>query len=253
MLAELLALDVFQLLMVFTRLGAAMMIMPGFGGNIMPSRFRLILALAITLVVAPVVAPGLPAMPQTVGGLAVLLVSEVTIGLFLGLVAQVLMAAVNVAGTVIGFQSGFTNAFVFDAVTEQQSNLLTGFMGNLALVVIFATDLHHLMLRAVVDSYALFPSGAEVPLADMSDSLARGVAHSFAIGLKLSAPLLVFALVFQGGMGVLARLMPQMPVFFVALPVQMMVGMAIFMVTLPPAMLWFLRHFEDGLLPYVGR
>jgi Flagellar biosynthesis pathway, component FliR len=91
-------------------------------------------------------------------------------------------------------------------------------------LLILATDLHHLMFRAVVDSYELFRPGQSLPVSDMSNLLATTLAASFRLGLQLAAPLVVFGLVFYGGLGVLARLMPQMPVFFVALPVQLMMG-----------------------------
>ncbi|MBW7852465.1 MAG: flagellar type III secretion system protein FliR [Rhodospirillales bacterium] len=251
MLAELAAVDVFRFLLVFTRIGAAVMLFPGIGGTMVTARARLTLALAVSFVVLPVVASTLPAMPRSPFALGLLLLSETAIGVFMGVMVQMLMAALNVAGSYIGYKAGLTNAFVSDPVTADQSTLIPRFLSNLAVVLIFATGLHELLFRAVVDSYALFVPGGPLPFGDMSESVARALATSFRIGLQLAAPVMVFGLVFYGGMGVLARLMPQMPVFFVALPIQVLLGLSILMVSLPLIMLWFLRHVEDGLMPFV--
>ena len=90
--------------------------------------------------------------------------SEAMIGLYRGILTQALMSTLHVAGTFIGFQVGLTNAFSFDAVAQQSSDL-TSFFTNVALIAIFATDLHHLMLRAVTDPWrrALIP-GQPLPL-----------------------------------------------------------------------------------------
>lgn len=251
MLTEILNLDIFRFFLVFTRIGAAMMVLPGFGGRLVEAQIRLLLALAMSFVVLPALAPDLPGLPRGLGHTVLLLGGEAVIGVFLGMMAQLLMSALNLAGTVIGFQSGMANAFSFDPVAEQQSQLLTGFLANFAIVVIFASDLHHLMLRAVVDSYALFRPGQALPFGDFADTMAHTLTAAFRLGLQLAAPLVVFGLVFYSGLGVLSRLVPQMQVFFVAMPVQLLVAIWLLMVSLPTVTLLFLRWFEDGLLPFV--
>lgn len=252
MLAELASLDVFRFLLVFTRIGAAIMLFPGFSGAMVAMRARLALAMAVTFVVLPVVAPGLPPMPRSPLALGLLVFVEATIGVFLGVVVQVLMSALGLAGNYIGYKAGLTNAFSVDPITEDQSTLIPRFLSSVAVLMLFATDMHHLMFRAVIDSYEVFQPGRPLPVGDMSDMVAHGLAASFRLGLQLAAPVMVFGLVFFGGMGVLARLMPQMPVFFVTLPIQMMMGLSILMISLPMIMLWFLRYFADGMLPFVG-
>lgn len=252
MLADLLSLDLFKFLLVFTRLGTTIMFLPGFAGAILSARIRLILALALTLVVAPVIAPILPDMPANPADLVLLLLGEATIGVFLGMVAQFLLVALSFAGTFMAFQAGMTNAFIQDPITEQQGSLLPSFLMNVALVLIFATDLHHLMLRAATGSYALFIPGQPLAMGDFADSLTHTLGRAFLLGMQLAGPLVVFAVIFNTGLGLMSRLMPQMQVYFVAIPVQVMVGIGMLALTLPPLMAWFLRFFEDGLLPFVG-
>jgi flagellar biosynthetic protein FliR len=250
-LSELLSLDVFRFLLVFTRLGTAMMLMPGFGGTLISTQIRLLLALSISFVVMPTLSGVLPSLPKDLGQMVLLVGSEAAVGLFLGTVIQVLLTALNLAGTMVGFQTGLTNAFSFDPISQQQSQLLTGFMSNLALVTIFASDLHHLMLRAVVDSYAVFRPGMDLPLGDFAETLGHMLTEAFRLGLQLSAPLTVFGLVFYTGLGVLSRLVPQMQVFFVSMPIQALVGMWLVMVSLPIVMMLFLSYFAEGLAPYL--
>lgn len=251
MLNEILTTDIYRFFVLMTRLGAAIMVMPGLGGQRVPARVQLIFALALSFLLLPVLGGQVPPLPRTVGGLLLVILGEATVGLFLGMLMQAVMAALHVASTIVGFNTGLTNAFSFDAVAEQQSSLLTSFLSTLALVVIFATDLHHLMLRAVVDSYALFPVGRPLPLGDFADMLARILADSFSLAMKMAAPLIAFGLIFYAGLGLLSRMVPQMQVFFVGLPVQMLTGLWMLMVALPLIMLLFLRRFEDTLVPFL--
>lgn len=252
MLAELIALDVFQVLLVFTRVGAAIMTMPGFGGTVVPRQARLAIAMGISLLVVPLVGAGLPAMPNNVPDLFLLLIQEVAVGAFLGMMAQAMMSALNLAGTFIAMQSSLANVFVQDPITQQQGNLLPSFFANIALVLIFITNIHHLMLQAVFASYELFRVGAVLPVGDMANALTDTVAKSFALGMQLAGPVIVFAIIFNVGLGVVSRLMPQMQVFFVALPLQVMGGLALVMITLPLLMAWFLHFFENGLITLGG-
>ncbi len=252
MLSDLLTYDVFQFLLVFARLGAVIMMLPGFGSPMVSTRIRLILALGLCLVVTPVVGSGLPAMPQQPAALLLLLFGEITIGLFLGLTVQALMVALNLAGSYMSYQSGMANALVRDPVSEQQSLIIPSFMANLAVVMIFVTDLHHLMLRAAVDSYLLFRPGAPLPLGDFANAFARTLGDSFALGLQLAGPVLVFGVIFNTGLGLISRLMPALQVYFVAIPIQVLVGILLLSATLPAMMMWFLRAMEDGLLPFTA-
>jgi len=250
-LNEIITTDIYRFLLLFTRIGVALMIMPGFGGITVQTQIRLVLALSISFIMLPVLGSLLPPLPRNPAGLLLLIFAEAAVGFFLGVMVQVLLAALDIAGSFVGFQIGMTNAFSFDAISQQQSQLLSAFLANIALVVIFAADLHHLMLRAVADSYALFPPGQALPLDDFSHTITTMLGGAFALGIKMSAPILVFGLTFYSGLGLLSRLVPQLQVFFIAMPVQLLVGMWMLMVALPLMMTLFMRSFEAGLIPYL--
>lgn len=251
-LAELLAVDIFQFFLVVTRIGAAIIAMPGLGGTVMPVQARLAMTLAISLLVVPIVAKGLPPIPVHVLDLAVLLVKEVAVGAFLGLSAQAMMSALNLTGTFMAMQSGLASVLTNDPVTQEQSSLLPGLFANVALVLIFATNTHHLMLEAVISSYDLFRAGAVLPTGDLANVLTHTVGESFGLGVQLAGPVVIFGVVFNGGLAIVNKLMPQMQVFFVAMPVQVLGGLAMVMVTLPMMMMLFLRYLDDGLSALAG-
>lgn len=252
MLEQLLALDVFHLGLVFARMSGAFIALPGFAATHVAVRVRVFIALGVSMAMLPMLAGTLPPMPADAGGIVRLIVIEITVGAFLGLLAQTLLSALHFAGSVIGVTSGLANAMVFDPITESQGALIIGFLNMLAMVLIFVTGTHILMLEAVGESYTLFVPGAPLPLGDMSDYLARVLGQSFVIGLRLASPFVVFSLVFQTAMGVTARLMPQMNVFFVGLPAQILLALALLMLVLPAMMLWAMNHFENGLRAFIA-
>ena len=119
-------------------------------------------------------------------------------------------------------------------------------------MLIFATNLHHLMLRALFDSYVLFAPGTLPPVADFADLAVRYVSSAFRVGVQIAAPFIVYGLVFYISLGLLARLMPQLQVFFIAIPLQILLGLVLLAIVLPPGVLWFLDYFEGTLIELVG-
>lgn len=251
MLDEILQLNIFHFFLVFSRIGTAMMLLPGIGGQLVGVRSRLWLTFAICFVVLPVLSPHLPATPTTPGAVLAIVFSETVVGLFMGVVVALLMSTLTLAGSMIGYQTGLTNAFSFDPISQQQSQLLTGFLSNVGMLAVFSTDLHHLMLTALVESYGVFHPGHSVAFGEMAESLSHVLTDTFRLGLQFAMPLLVFGLVFYAGLGVLSRLAPMLQVFFIAMPIQVLMGMWMFMVTLPVIVSLFLRFFEGGLIPYL--
>lgn len=245
MLQNLLTDDIFALAFVFARIGAALMLLPGFGEIFVSARVRLLLAVGVTLVVTPVVGHLVPPTPDGPLATFAVLGREIAIGLFFGAIARMMVAALHMAGVIIGFQTSLANAFLFDPMNAGQGSLIGSFLNVLGVFLIFATDLHHLMLIAIVDSYTLFVPGAGVPVGDFSEAAVRVVARSFAVAMQIAAPFLVVGMLFYLGLGLLARLMPQVQVFFIAIPIQIVLGFLVMAATLSAGMMWFLGSFQN--------
>ena len=247
MLADTLQADLFTVFLVFLRVGSALMLLPGFSEAYVTPRVRLVFALVIAAVAAPPLAPRLPELPSAPLALFILVAGEIGVGLFLGVVIRLLLTGLQVAGMVIAYHSSLANALVFDPSAAQQGVLAGNFLTAVGLLLVFVTNLHHVMLEAVVDSYALFVPGQVPPLGDVADTVARTVSQSFLLGVQIGAPFVVVGLALSLGVGLLARLMPQVQIYFVVMPVQIMVGFLVLLLTLSAGMMWFLTAFEGNL------
>jgi flagellar biosynthetic protein FliR len=204
-----------------------------------------------SLVVATV-GDKLPAPPASALGLCVLILGEVVVGAFLGAVMRMLMGSLEVAGTLIAQRAGLAAVNILNPSLASQGALPSALLGVVGVVAIFITDLHHLFIRAIVDSYATLVPGAALPAGDFSELAVRLAATSFRIGVQMAAPFLVVGLIFALGLGLLARLMPQLQVFFIAMPLQIALGIAMIALTLSAVMLFWLRSFEDVLRGFLA-
>ena len=153
---------------------------------------------------------------------------------------------------VIALQIGIANALTSDPTSAQQGAVTGNFLIAAAVVLIFATGLDHLTLRALAGTYGVFPPGEMPNLGDMADMFARVAEDSFVLALQMTAPFLVYGLVVQIGMGLLARLMPTLQVFFVIMPLQLLVGFGLMAVTVSAALIWLLDVYQDHLMPFVN-
>jgi flagellar biosynthesis protein FliR len=250
-LAEFLELNIFGFLLIFGRLGATISFMPGFSASYVSVRIRVTLALALSFAVMPAIAPNLPVLPTSVAQLGILFAGEILVGSFIGILGRVLIGALQTAGTVIALSSSMANALIQDPIAEQQSSTVSGFLLTLGIVIIFVADFHHLMIRAAMETYELFPPGAPLPVGDFAQLMARRVADSFILGIQLASPALVIGLTYYIGLGLLGRLMPQLPVFFFGLPVQVSLQLWVLTATVSGIILVFARRFQEGIGAFV--
>jgi flagellar biosynthetic protein FliR len=235
-------------LLVFARVGTMIMLLPGFGTMGVPSRVRLVLALAIAFALAPQVQGAYPAVaPANITQLTILIVQEVTCGLLVGAMAAIIMSALQVAGFLIASQIGLAYAQTIDPTQNTQGAVVGNFMTMLGVVAMFATNMHHLAIGAIAGSYHMLPPGAALPTADMAELVIRLVSGSFALGFQLAAPFLVFGFAVYAGLGILARLMPQLQIFFVAVPINILAGFVILLALLGSMITVFLNYYSTSM------
>jgi len=241
-------------LLAFARIGTLVMLLPGIGEASIPARLRLGAALAITFVLFPLVRRDYPALSGPPEPLVRLLIEEIAIGLVLGIAGRIIMSALQTAGTIVAQVLGLSFVTSTDPVQGQQGALVGSFLSLVGVTFIFATDLHYLAIAAIQHSYDIFPPG-RLPGTDDSARYVIGlVSGAFAVAVQMSAPILVFGLIFNVGLGVLARLMPQMQVFFVAVPASILLGFAIFALVLAAMIGEFAGYFRHtiGVLTTLG-
>lgn len=245
--------QLFAVLIVFTRLGAAMMTMPGFGEPYVNLRARLLMSLAISFALAPFLEQFLPALPKDPASLTVMLFGELFIGVMLGIVARFLISTMHVAGMIISYQSSLALATQFDTTQASQGSVFGNFLSLSAVLMIFALDLHHVLLRGVADSYTLITPGTPLPLGDVADYMGYLVMRIFEIGVQLAAPSIVIGLLIYLSAGILARLMPNMQVFFVMMPLQLFVSFFLLMAVFSSIMLEFSRFFTEEYAAFLEK
>jgi len=236
-------------LLVFARTGAMVMLLPAIGETSVPPPVRLVLSLAISLALAPTVQGAYPqAAPASTMALGLMIGQEVTAGILVGTMARIIMSALQVAGTLIATQTGLAYASTVDPTSQgEQSAIIANFFSLLAVVLIFATDLHHLAIAAVAGSYHLIPPGGTLPTADMAELTIRLVSGSFALGFQLAAPFLVFGFALSCGLGVLAKLMPQLQIYMVAMPANILIGFILMALILGSLMTLFLIFYTGQM------
>lgn len=252
-LTQFLTTGVLAFLLVFVRIGTAIMVVPGIGDSYVPDNVRLLFAVALSFAVFPLLTHFVPSPLPGMMMLFFLILMECVIGLFIGTVARALMTAMDTAGMVISTQSGLANAQVFNPSLAMQGSLMGAFMSMTGVVLLFATDLHHLVLLGVFESYQLFPMGNVPEAGSMAELISRAVTHSFMIGIKIGLPFLMITLILYTAMGVLSRIMPQIQVFILVLPAQILISMLVLMAVLSAAMLFWLREYEAGMVYFLSQ
>ena len=242
----------FLFILIFARVGTILMLIPALGEQTIPARLRLTFALAFTLVLLPLLSDSLPKLPDDLGAIGVLLLHEIAVGLILGAITRLIVMAASVAGAIIAFQVGLSVAQGADPSQSGIQGVVIGnFISMLGITLIFATDLHHFALSAIVQSYKVMTPTDPLMVADALQMALRTLAEAFVVGVQMAAPFIVFGLVFNVGMGILARLMPALQVYFLAMPANIFVGLILLALLLTTMMGWYMTHVE-GQFALIG-
>lgn len=221
------------------------MLLPGFSEGYISVRARLIVAAGLAIIITPVIQNYLPQMPGSVFLLILLVVGEIIIGALIGGLAKIILATLHIAGGVISYQSGLAAATLFDPAQGTQGSVIGAFLTSLGILMIMVTNMHHVFLQGLVDSYYLFTPGNALPVGGFAEVVQKTVSGSFMLGIKIAAPQIVVGLLLYLSAGIMSRLMPQMQVFFVIMPLQITIGFFILMISLSVSMMWFMEYYGE--------
>ena len=241
-------------LLIFARVGTMMMLVPAFGETFFNAQVKLVMALLLSLVFYPLISPQLPAQPDSIMAAIGTLLHEMAVGFILGAISRLIISAMQTAGAVIAYQSGLSMAQVADPTqTGVQGAIIGNFLGLLGLALVFGTDLHHLVIGAIYESYSIYPVDAPLMFHDAYMLAWQVASQSFVVGVQLSAPFIIFGLIFNLGLGILSRLMPQLQIFFIAMPANIGLGLMLFVMLLGAISAWYLNHFETEIRILMGQ
>jgi flagellar biosynthetic protein FliR len=228
------------------------MLMPGLGERFVLRRARLVIAVFLAFLMLPM-AREVMRVPTDPGGLFTLLIAEILIGALYGLTVRLIMSALQTAGVIVANQIGLGFATAVDPAMGQQNPSIGNLLTILGITLVLVLDIHHLAIAAIHDSYRILPPGGLPAAGDASALGLMAVARSFALAVQISAPFIVFGLLFNLGLGVLARLMPQFQVFFLGAPASILIGMAILMAVVGVMMSVFIGELGAFLNQLAGR
>lgn len=224
--------QIWQGALIFARIGAVLLMLPGVGESYVPPRIRLSLALVVSLALWPVVAGGLPALPESLGSMVGWIIREVIVGLMIGALLRSFLTALSTAGEIVSLQTTLGFAQTANPMQAQPGTTISAFLMLLGTTLIFATNTHHLFIAGLVGSYELIAPARPLVTGDFTAMAVKTLGDSFMLGVQLSAPVLVFALIFNLASGLVGRVMPSFQIFFAAAPLSVILGLSVFALSL---------------------
>jgi flagellar biosynthetic protein FliR len=225
------SLELYQILLVFVRISAAMMLLPGFGEPSVPVRMRILAGIALAATVAPAI-DGMPLATPTAGGVGYAVVAEAVVGALLGALCRTLVSSVLTAGQIISQSVGVTNIFTAGISMDQSPTIGAALYAGV-IAIMFASGGHHSILRGLIDSYQLLPPGQFPNPAASARVMVSAGTRALRLAGQISLPFLVLALLFNASLAAANRALPAIPVFMVANPLLVALGLYLLAATIP--------------------
>ncbi len=215
---------------------------PIFSRRSLPTRFRILLIFSISGLLGSAALP--EKLPDTMDLVMHAMAGELLLGLAIGLVARFMIAAFQMAGTIMGRQMGFAMANGFDPEMQSQGTVIASLHTNLAAFLFLGIDGHHMLLRGLAASYQNFPIGGEIQGPLLAQTLMSSAGKIFEDGARVAAPVTGIMLLINVMLGFMNKINPQLSIFNVGLPLTVMVGMLAVMISIPDTTATILRVYE---------
>ena len=212
-------------LLVLVRTAGIFMLTPIFGSRQMPMQCRSALAVAFTMVFVPVVAVN-GDLPTDMLPLLIMIIREASVGLAIGFVCSLVFSTIQIAGEFIDFQSGLAFASMVDPASGNRSGIMGRFQNTFALLLFLATNAHHYVIRGLSESFAIAPIGHAGINAAVAGSITELFSSLFSVAVRISLPIVGAVIIADVAMAIMARVVPQIQVFFVGMPIKL--GLALF-------------------------
>ncbi len=240
-----------------SRIGGLLAALPVFSGRTIPIKVKLGLVLTLSLMLAPSIPmPTVSLDPMIlVGGM----LSEMTIGVTIGLAVRLLFGALEVAGELLGIQMGFGAVHLFDPTTSQQTPMIAQFFTMLASLIFLSLNAHLFAMATIIHSYEAIPAFGAHLSSHLGEEILLLSQRMFTIGLKLSAPVLITILPHNVPMAFLGRDVPQVQVFVLSFPITIAGGLLVLSLGMPFTVALIGSEFEqlqltiEALLRSLGR
>jgi flagellar biosynthetic protein FliR len=244
----------FGLLLVLARVGATFALLPGLGESSIPAVVKAGLILTMTILLLPIIEPSLPPRPASEIALALMMMTETLNGLWFGWLARVLTSSLPLAGQFIADFTGLSNVLMPSPDLGSQTSAISRLYEVAVPTLILSTGLYTLPFSALAGYYTLIPPGTAVWAPDSAAMTVTVVAESFNLAIRLSAPFILAAVAWNVAIGLMARLVPRLQIFFVAMPGQIGLGLLLLSLLAVPLIGAWMEAMRTGLgtLPGAG-
>jgi flagellar biosynthesis protein FliR len=214
-------------LLILIRVTLFMAFLPVFSDLLAPTRVRMLLAMGIAMVFAPVANVNLHAFPQTLPAMLMLMAPEAALGMAFGLVGRLGFAAVQFGGEIMGEQIGFGMANLMDPSQNREVPVVAEFFYIVSLLLFFVTNAYQAFFAALGRSFELVPPGAIHLSRDLTMLLCSKVSEMFLIGVQMSLPIVAAIFTTNVAMGMVSKGVPQLNVFVESFSVRIILGLAL--------------------------
>jgi flagellar biosynthetic protein FliR len=238
----------FGFALVLTRLSAFFLVLPVFGWQTIPVRVKVALTALLSLFFYAVTPLRTHAAEVSILAAIALLAGEAVYGLALGLIVTLMFSAVRISARIIEQQMGLTMAEIVDPLTGEETAPLSGLLETIFILLFLSANGHHLFLLILSKSYEAFPPGVIPSLDRLAGGVITTSSAMFVACLRLAAPMLAAFLILMVALALLARLVPEMNIFFISMPVQMGLGMFLAAIFLP-----FIAEFVSEMALWMAR
>jgi flagellar biosynthetic protein FliR len=232
--------------LVFCRLGSAMMFFPLFAEGGINAQAKLLFGVLLSYLIYPTVMHNFPDSKVLASQIVTLIANEVFMGVYLGTITRIFINTLHIVGMVISTQMGILMATLFDP-SQGVQNSIPGIILNMTAIAIFLSlNLDHALIEGIIASYNKFPVNSFFfEFEDFLNSFILFINSSFVLAIRLSMPFLISNTLLMITAGVMARLMPNIQIFFLIIPVQILVGLIVLLLSLSFLLGGFINEFQD--------
>ena len=246
--------QLYILLIIFSRIFGVFIFVPGIGERFISNRIKITLAFLLALLLTPVLNLFFNVtIPQSSLLFFLKIGAEIMIGCYFGLTLKIVVSTINMMGFVISSATGLSAANIFDPLQASQGSIVGNFLSITFLVLLFSFNLDHDLIKLIATSYDKFPLWSFFDsINDIAQLFIDTVQSSWFLAIKLSLSFLIISFIINVSAGLISRLMPQMNVFFVVMPVQILIGFFVMMLSLSSILLLFINEYKSYIYNFLG-
>ena len=241
------------LLVIWFRLGAAVMTVPIMSSPHIPVRLKGLLAFFVSLAILPWAGDNFPPLPENTMMIAMVLVKEILIGIMLGFMMSVMFATFQLGAQFFATQIGLGMSQVLDPITQEETPLLGYLFYSMAVLIFLVSGGMHMIIKALTDSYELMPIVDNLNRGHMIELGLKYFTLMFEVALKIAFPILAISTIIVFTLGLVGKAAPQANILILGLPIQWAVGMIMVVAVIPVMVNMFIHFFDVALLDFMDR